>query len=144
MTPWVLLIYSVPRQPSAKRVYIWRKLKQLGAETLQDAIRVLPANPRTYEQLQWLAAEIREMGGAATLWRAELADARQCRALIQRFEASVAEAYQRLLKELRSGKADRAAIAKRYQQVRATDFFACRLGRQVRAALLRERTGDVR
>jgi hypothetical protein len=47
------------------RVYIWRKLKRLGAVLFQDAVRVLPNAARTLEQFQWLAAEIVEMGGEA-------------------------------------------------------------------------------
>jgi len=34
---WIVLTYRVPREPSANRVYVWRKLKQLGAIALQDA-----------------------------------------------------------------------------------------------------------
>src|SRR5690348_15616912 len=49
---WLLLIYKFPREPTASRVYDWRKLKQLGAIALQDAVWVLPATPRTQEQLQ--------------------------------------------------------------------------------------------
>jgi hypothetical protein len=56
-TVWLLLLYKVARQPSARRVYIWRKLKRLGALLLHDAAWVLPATPRTREQFQWLAAE---------------------------------------------------------------------------------------
>ena len=65
---WLLLTYKVPRDPTAGRVAVWRKLKQLAALALQDAVRILPANPQTREQFQWLAAEIEELGGEATLW----------------------------------------------------------------------------
>ena len=54
---------SVPKQRSE---HVWRKLKQLGAIALQDAVWVLPQTPRTQEQFQWLAIEIerctREVG----------------------------------------------------------------------------------
>jgi hypothetical protein len=54
---------SAPREPTAGRVYVWRKLKQLGAIAVQDAVWVLPVTPRTQEQFQWLASEIDELGG---------------------------------------------------------------------------------
>jgi len=49
MHTWVLLHYKIPREPSAQRVFIWRKLKRLGALLLHDALWVLPATPRTRE-----------------------------------------------------------------------------------------------
>ena len=59
---WLLLVYRIPREPTAGRVFVWRKLKQLGAIALQDAAWVLPKTPRTQEQFQWLAAEITAKG----------------------------------------------------------------------------------
>lgn len=52
MKKWLLLVYRIPREPTAGRVFIWRKLKQLGAIALQDAIWVLPQTSRTQEQFQ--------------------------------------------------------------------------------------------
>ena len=72
MSKWLSLAYKIPREPSANRVYVWRKMKQLGAVLLQDAVWVLPESPRTREQFQWLAAEITELGGEASLWAADL------------------------------------------------------------------------
>ena len=71
MKKWLLLVYRIPREPTAGRVFVWRKLKQLGAIALQDAVWVLPQTARTQEQLQWLAAEISELNGEALLWEAE-------------------------------------------------------------------------
>src|SRR5215470_17625520 len=62
-TSWVLLVYKVPREPTAGRAMVWRKLKRLGALLLHDAVWVLPATPWTREQFQWLAVEIGELGG---------------------------------------------------------------------------------
>src|SRR5260370_11182770 len=62
---WLMLTYTVPRHPTSKRVYVWRKLKRLGAVPLQDAAWVLPAGESTREQMRWLAAEIEELDGVA-------------------------------------------------------------------------------
>ncbi|MEX2286596.1 MAG: hypothetical protein WD648_05865 [Planctomycetaceae bacterium] len=32
---WLLPVYKIPREPTAGRVFVWRKLKQLGAFTLR-------------------------------------------------------------------------------------------------------------
>jgi hypothetical protein len=59
------LHYKIPRKPSSQRVFVWRKLKRLGAVLEHDAVWVLPATPRAREHFQWLAAEISEGGGEA-------------------------------------------------------------------------------
>src|SRR5215472_16057179 len=100
-TVWLLLLYKVAREPSARRVYIWRKLKRLGALLLHDAVWVLPATPRTREQFQWLAAEIVEMGGEALCWEAQLASGAPEAALVEKFVARTDSAYEALLKQLK-------------------------------------------
>lgn len=137
MADWLLLVYKVPPEPSARRVYVWRKLKRLGAVLLHDAVWVLPANPRTREHLEWLAAEIREMDGDAILWNASLSLADQEPALIQQFVDAANSGYQDLLAALARDDADLVEISKRYQQLKAQDYFASPLGQQVRDALLK-------
>src|SRR5438105_4821429 len=87
------MMYKIPREPTSARVYVWRKLKQLGALLLQDAVWILPANERTQEQLQWLQAEILELKGEATLARASLLAAADDPALVRRFQEQAAEPY---------------------------------------------------
>jgi hypothetical protein len=137
MHKWLLLVYKVPSEPSARRVYVWRKLKRLGALLLHDAVWVLPATARTWEQLQWLAAEINEMEGSnALLWEANLSLASQDETLIQQFAEQVETGYQDLLNSLQQGGAELPDLSKRYQLLKAQDYFASPLGAQVREALL--------
>src|SRR5437899_1710757 len=103
MTPkWVLLIYKVPPEPSAKRVYVWRKLKSLGALLLHDSVWVLPSTERTREQLQWLASEITEMSGEAYLWESELLSEPQTESLMRQFTEASDALYQAILDALRA------------------------------------------
>jgi hypothetical protein len=67
---WVLLTYRLPREPSAPRLALWRKLKRLGVAQLSDGLVALPADARTREQLEWAAEEVEEAGGAAGVWLA--------------------------------------------------------------------------
>jgi hypothetical protein len=136
---WLLLLYRVPREPTASRVYVWRKLKQLGAVALQDAAWVLPATPRTQEQLQWLAAEIAEMGGEATLFASDVLFASAADSLIEQFQQPIRQAYREILAALKRKDRDLAALARRYQQVLAQDCFQLELGAQVRSKLLEAR-----
>jgi len=142
MSMWVVLVYKIPREPAAGRVYVWRKLKRLGALLLHDAVWLLPATPWTREQFQWLAVEIRELGGEALVWESRMVLPGQDETLVQQFVAEVDEAYRAVLAALQQADADLAALARQYQQVQARDYFQSPLGQQVRAALLRARGGD--
>lgn len=133
---WLLLAYKVPREPTSARVYVWRKMKQLGALALQDAVWVLPATPRTREQFQWLEAEIVELGGEVTLWTAEPASENQGRSIRQQFEQQVDTEYRDILDQLKKKAPELSVLSKRYQQVQSRDFFQSRLGQKVRRELL--------
>src|SRR3989441_3607429 len=74
-TAWVLLAYRLPRDPSTPRSALWRKLRRLGAAQVLDGLAALPLDARTREQLEWLAEEIAEAGGEATIWVGGLASA---------------------------------------------------------------------
>lgn len=144
---WLLLHYKVPREPSASRVYVWRKLKRIGALLLHDSIWVLPNNPRTLEQLQWLAAEIGELEGEATLWESRLAPGgTREESLVAQFAEQVDTIYSEILAELeevisRKNEVnpetglDLHSLSRRYQQAQQTDFFHSVLGQRVRQAL---------
>jgi hypothetical protein len=67
---WVLLSYRMPREPSTPRIAVWRKLKQLGVAQIGDGVVALPADARTREQLEWVAEDVEQAGGMATLWTA--------------------------------------------------------------------------
>ena len=134
---WLLLVYRVPREPTARRVFVWRKLKQLGALAIQDAVWVLPLSERTRERMQWLAAEIRELDGEAMLWDAERIDGEDAEGLRLRFSAPVDAEYRGLLDALAMQRADPAELSKRYQEVRRRDYFESAVGAEVREALLR-------
>ncbi len=138
---WLLLHYQIPAEPSAPRVYVWRKLKRLGALLLLDAAWVLPATARTREHFQWLAAEIGELGGEAILWEAQLSLAGQEEELIRQFRAQVEPPYGEILAALGQPDPDLGALSRQYQQVQARDHFQSPLGEQVRAALLAARGG---
>lgn len=120
---------------------VWRKLKRLGALLLHDAVWVLPATPWTREQFQWLAVEIGELGGEAHLWEARLLLNGQAEALAHQFQARVDAAYQEILDELEQDDADLVALSRRYQQVRAQDYFHSEMGTHVRARLMSARGG---
>jgi hypothetical protein len=133
---WVLLLYNVPPKPTAGRVAVWRKLKRLGAILLHDSAWVLPATPRTREQLQWLVAEISELGGEAMLWEGAPCLDGHDRRLVEQFTAQVDALYREIEASLTASEPDLSALSRRYQQALEQDFFQSELGRQVRQMLL--------
>jgi hypothetical protein len=139
MTTWLLLHYKLPNKPTALRVYVWRKLKRLGAILLHDTVWVLPENPRTREQVQWLMAEIQEMEGSAYYWRANTVLNEQDQSIVQQFNEQVDAVYSDLLKKLKKSRVDLQEISQQYQEAASKDFFHSKLGFLVREMLTSKR-----
>lgn len=62
---WSVLIVTLPTQPSAVRLRVWRALKALGCGSLRDGAYVLPAAHAA--ELDKLAEEVRAHGGSASV-----------------------------------------------------------------------------
>ena len=139
---WLLLHYQLPAQPTASRVYIWRKLKRLGALLWLDAAWVLPDTPHTREQFQWLSAEIVELKGEAATWLAQSLAPEQETQIINQFNEQVDAAYQKLLARLKKRNLDLPALSRQYQRAKQADYFQSALGQQVREHLIGLRGGN--
>jgi hypothetical protein len=70
LNAWTLLIYKIPTQPTRLRLLIWRKLQAMGAVYVQNAAWLLPARPDLDENMQYIAAQIEELGGSCYLFSA--------------------------------------------------------------------------
>jgi len=92
-TKWVMLIYRLPRTPSTPRITLWRKLRRLGVVQVVDGVVALPLDSRNREQLEWLADEVADAGGEATIWVSEAATAAQERALAAEMAERIAAEY---------------------------------------------------
>lgn len=141
MRKWLLLTYKIPREPTSSRVYVWRKLKQLAAVAIQDAVWVLPKTPRTQEQLQWLASEITELGGEAVLWEADQLYATQGVDLDQQFTEPLIAEYKAICDELKKKSCDIGELSIRFVEAQKRDYFALDLGKQIREQLLKRSKG---
>lgn len=94
---WLLLAYRMPREPSTPRIAVWRKLGALGVAKLGDGLVSLPADARTRERLEWIADEVTEAGGEATLWTATPTSAAAERVLVERMAAVIAADYRMVI-----------------------------------------------
>jgi hypothetical protein len=130
---WVLLAYRLPRVPSTPRSAVWRKLKRLGVAWLGDGLVALPADPRTREQLEWVAEEVTDHGGEATLWLGRPLVTNATSAVVSRMTAAVAAEYDAVAAEAATMRttdtaARRRAVARLRRELRriqGRDFFAC-------------------
>lgn len=128
---WVLLAYRIPREPSTPRIAVWRKLRRLGAAQLLDGLVALPLDSRNREQFEWLAGEIVEAGGEATLWVGELASRAQERELAARMADAIASEYAALIadaervRDQAPGPRRRslARLRRELRRIRARDYF---------------------
>lgn len=63
---WALLLVTLPTQPNAVRLRVWRALKSLGCAALRDGAYLLPRERAAL--FEPLAAEVRAHGGQAGLF----------------------------------------------------------------------------
>ncbi len=80
---WLQLTYKVPSEPSQKRVWVWRRLQNLGAFALQNSVYLLPYSEEVEKQFRQLAHEIHEMGGEASIFSVVALDAADERRILQ-------------------------------------------------------------
>ncbi len=128
---WVLLAYRLPREPSTPRIALWRKLRRLGVAQVLDGLVALPADARTKEQFEWLADEVIEAGGEATVWQGRPGSARDERALAERMAAAISAEYRQLIDEAHAtateATAARRRVAERLRRqlsrIERRDFF---------------------
>jgi len=110
---WALLSYRIPREPSTPRITIWRKLKRLGVAQIVDGLVALPADARTREHLDWIAEEVVEAGGTATVWLGRPASHAQARTLAETMRSARAAEYQAVIAQAEQAATDTHSEKKR-------------------------------
>jgi hypothetical protein len=128
---WSTLIMTLPTQPNAVRLRIWRHLKSLGCAALRDGAYLLPEAHAGL--LTPVATEVRQHGGTAMLLTLTANDSMQCQeieALFDRTEAftqwrDTATALQAELPQLTEAEARRRlrGVADALQALHRTDYY---------------------
>ncbi|MEM1485158.1 Chromate resistance protein ChrB [Oscillospiraceae bacterium PP1C4] len=135
---WLALGYNVPINPSKARVYVWRKLKEIGAEYFKQGVALLPNTAQNMQQFTVLTQKIRQMGGEASIVELRFIDPADEAQMTARFQKQIEDEYNELLsdcigalRELRKQKdpvtqqeSDRIKqMIKRYRKTRSKDYF---------------------
>ena len=122
---------------------MWRKLKRLGVAQLVDGLVALPRDGRTHEALEWIAEEIAEAGGEATVWTGSPASRSHERALAGQLAAARAEEYRHVVAEARAAHGADARTRRRtfarlrreLHRIRRRDYFPAPERREAEAAV---------
>lgn len=145
-TAWLALSYNVPINPSKARVYVWRKLKEFGAEYFKQGVAILPNTAQSMQQFIALAQKIRQMGGEACIVELRFTDSADEIQMMARFQKQIEDEYKELLsdcagalRELRKQKntvtqqeSERIKqMVKRYRKARARDYFKASAAQEI-------------
>jgi hypothetical protein len=93
------LAYRIPREPSTPRIAVWRRLKRLGAAQILDGLVALPFDARNKEQLEWVADQVIDADGEATIWIGTPATRSDEAALVRSLRQTIGAEYRVLTGE---------------------------------------------
>ena len=138
--PWLLLVFNLPSKEASARVEIWRKLKKMGALSLETSGYLLPNRPDTQEHFEWLAANVRKYGGEASVAQVTAFDRLPDRKLRQLFLEARNSDYRQIIEAATQQSAGQAStrlssLRRRLQEVIASDFFGSPLRRRAEQIL---------
>ncbi len=134
---WLFLLFNLPAKQSSDRVKFWRRLKKFGTIQLKSSTYVLPDEPVHYERFQWLAKEIVDTGGEATLVRVKDIEGMPYSAVVALFNDARSRDYDELveplnllIKDTKTRKESPGSFAnqlqklrQRFQEIRDLDYF---------------------
>jgi hypothetical protein len=115
---WLLFVHQLPTSPSNLRVRTWRRLQQIGALPVKQAVYALPDSPTAREDFEWLRSEVKGAGGDATVFVADAVDRWTADALVDEFRRARQEAYAALAADIDQA-LGRAAAKRRPRGTRA-------------------------
>ena len=144
---WLFLLFNLPAKHASERVKVWRRLKKFGAVQLKTSTYVLPDEPAHYERFQWLAKEIDDSGGEATLVRVKDIEGMPYAAVVALFNEARARDYDEIIQPLTQLIKQRKArkmlaeafegqlekVRRSFQEIQEIDYFQSTRGEDIRA-----------
>lgn len=93
---WLLLIHQLPPKPDYFRVKIWRRLRNLGAVAIKNAVYALPNTEQSHEDFQWITREIASGGGESIVCEARVIEGLSDSQIINLFHEARNSDYQQI------------------------------------------------
>lgn len=151
---WLVFSYSLRSQrASSARVGLWRRLQNLGAFPLKNGLYVLPDREDCLEAFQWLAQEVQQTKGDATVMRVERFEGMSDSQLVELFQTASRKKYEKVDRHLTAlekiigsrSKPEKLSILRRtmkklqreYEDIGRTDFFESPHAMQINSRLRR-------
>jgi hypothetical protein len=131
---------TIPAKPASVRVKIWRRLQAIGAVNLRGAVYALPNREECVELFEWLAKQLRSLGGQASLCEGRFLESTTDEDIVHRFVetrsaeyAKLAAAAKALATKLKAKRVppdrlaalteEHAKLAQRFAEIVAIDFL---------------------
>lgn len=152
---WVVINYTLPREPSRIRVSIWRKLKKIGAVNIQQSMWILPQTDKNYNLLNEIKDDVSQNNGEAFVMKSSV-DEDSKKIIIERFNAARDEEYNELLDkcddffkeidkeiarenftfaEIEENEEELRKLKEWYEKIEARDFFEAPLREKAKTIL---------
>lgn len=97
--PWIALAYLVPASPSKARVFVWRRLKALGAQNIRPGLALLPNSRENVSAFEKLSEKIISFSGEALLFEMNFIDECKNRETREKFSAALELSLKQKLSE---------------------------------------------
>ena len=128
---WITITYSLPMTPSRSRVYVWRKLKEMGAKNLKQGVSMLPSTPENICSMQALSIKIRAMSGESSVAELRFLEPENNDIMIEAFrkqsEDELKQFYidmAKLYEQIGSNKNEYIQkVRKKYEKICKRDYF---------------------
>lgn len=146
---WIAISYNVPINPSKNRVYIWRKLRQFGAEYLSQGVAILPNSQQNIAKFKELSGKIKLMNGESTISELTFINENDTLDFIEKFKSHTKDEFCEIIKEVNdirdsfyqhnnayeqlSGQIKE--IEKKYKKAKSREFFPESLSKELEVGL---------
>ena len=139
-SPWLVLLFTLPRAQASGRVDVWRRLKRTGAFALESGGHLLPNSPENRERFEWLAESARHYKGTAMVMAVREIGEVGTEVLRKRFIEAREPDYKAILAEVKKTRragshAEIVRLRKRLQEVQAIDYFGGPMRERAEAAV---------
>jgi len=129
-SPWLVLLFTLPRAQASGRVDVWRRLKRTGALALESGGYLLPDSQENREKFEWLAESARHYKGTAMVLAVREIGEMSAQDLRKRFVEARERDYSAIIAEAKKirpaavgSHAEIVRLRKRLQDVMAIDYF---------------------